>query len=342
MWMVDNRTPYAVDKIWRQDKDGNKLWMVVVKATFDISLNGTTSLAKEQIPVAATCEYRGARGKTSLIHESDLFGVKAGTDVLVNGSAWAPSGRRVRALDVRLRIGAVNKRLRVFGDRCWYRRLAGGLVPTQPEWFESMPILYERAYGGQDFSADDPAKHRIEDRNPVGAGFAVRAEHCLDRRLPNIEYPDRLIASWRDRPAPAGLNAVECSWSPRRELAGTYDESWRRNRFPLWAEDFDGRYNNCAPLDQQVGPFLRGGEEVALENLSPKGTLAFTLPKIHPCFRTRFGRKDQEHRGQLCTVLLEPDQSRVVMSWQTSIVCNDRVDDLDVTIVTQKAAGSGA
>ncbi|CAL8480012.1 DUF2169 domain-containing protein [Caballeronia sp. S22] len=342
MWMMDNRTPYAVDKAWRQDRDGNKLWMVVVKATFDISPGGVTSLAEEQIPVAQTCKHMGAAGKTSLIHESDLFGVKLGTDVLVNGSAWAPKGHRARALDVHLRVGPVNKRLRVSGERYWRRHLVRGLVATPPEWFESMPIRYERAYGGQDLSADDPAQHRIEDRNPVGAGFAVRVEHCVDQRLPNIEYPDRLIESWRDRPAPAGLNAVDCSWSPRRQLAGTYDEAWQRDRFPLWAEDFDGRYNNCAPLDQQVGQFLRGGEKVELENLSRDGRVAFTLPRIHPCFRTQFGRDGQEHRGQLCTVLLEPDQSRVVMSWQTSIVCNHRIDDLDVTVVTQKTVSPSA
>jgi len=339
MWVVDNRTPYAVNKIWRQDKDGNKLWVVVVKATFDISPNGITSLAEMQIPVAVTGLNRGAAGKTSLIQESELFGVKAGTDVLVNGSAWAPKGYRSRVLDVGLSVGPVNKRLRVFGDRYWRSHLIRGLVPTQPDWFESMPIHYERAYGGQDLSAGDAANHRIEDRNPVGVGCAMQAEHCVDQRLPNIEYPNQLIESWRDRPAPAGLNAVESSWSPRRQLAGTYDDAWRRERFPLWAEDFDDRYNNCAPLDQQVAPFLRGGEMVELVNLSPDGKLAFTLPRIHLSFRTRFCRKDQEHRGHLCTVLLEPDQSRVVMSWQTSIVCNHRVDDLDVTVVTQKTVG---
>ncbi len=342
MWTVDNRTPYAVDKTWRQDKDGNKLWMVVVKATFDISPDGSVSLAEEQMPVSVTSRNRGAAGSTSLVEESDLFGVKAGTDVLVDGCAWAPKGYRARVLDVGLRVGPVDKRLRVFGDRYWHRHLVRGLVPTPPDWFESMPIHYERAYGGQDLSAGDAAKHRIEDRNPVGVGCAVSAEHCVDRRLPNIEYPHQLIESWRDRPAPAGLNAVECSWSPRRQLAGTYDEAWRRDRFPLWAEDFDGRYNNCAPLDQQVAPFLRGGEEVELVNLSPGGRIAFTLPRIHPCFRTYFGRETQEHRGQLCTVLLQPDRSRVVMSWQSSIVCNHRVDDLDATVVTQKAMARSA
>jgi hypothetical protein len=157
-------------------------------------------------------------------------------------------------------------------------------------------------------------------------------------RLPNVEHADQLIESWKDRPAPAGLTPIDCSWSPRRELAGTYDERWLSDRSPLWAEDFDPRYNSCAPADQQVRGFLEGGEAAQLVNLSPDGQLAFRLPKVNLSFNTQFGRNRVEHGGQLCTVIVEPDVPRVVMVWQASLVCNDRVDELDATFVAESSS----
>lgn len=335
MWLVSNKTPYAADRSWIQDKDANKLWIVVVKATFDILPNGMTRLSDQQVPVFSVAKPWGEMGKSSLQYEADLLFLRAFTDVLVNGSAWAPRGKRVASVDVELAVGTMQKRLRVFGDRVWQRSLGGASI-SQPELFESMPIVYERAFGGWDKSGSDPAEHRLESRNPVGTGFNHRSENCIAKRLPNIERPDQLINSWKDRPEPAGFNAIDCAWSPRRELAGTYDAAWQQTRFPLWAEDFDPRYGNCAPRDQQARGFLRGGETFSLFNLSPTGPMSVTLPRVYPFFQTRFGRERVEHRAQLSTVILEPSASRVILAWQTSLVCNHRADELDMTVVTEK------
>ncbi|HEY0585095.1 MAG TPA: DUF2169 domain-containing protein [Pseudoduganella sp.] len=336
MWMINNKTPYEAERTWVQDKDANKIWLVVMKATFDILPDGSTRLAEQQVPVWRMGLPTGELGKSSLIYEADLMGVKPGTDILVNGMAWTPGGRPARSVDVELSVASIHKRLRVFGDRVWQRSLVGGATMSSPEPFESMPIQYERSYGGWDRSAADRAEHRLESRNPVGTGFAVLAEGCVDMQLPNIEYPDQLISSWKDRPAPAGLNAIECQWTPRRELAGTYDENWRAHRVPLWAEDFDQRYHQCAPADQQVPGFLLGGEAIQLINLSRDGQLSFHLPRIYPFFETYFGAERIVHRGQLCTVIVEPEIPRVVMAWQTSLMCNHRVDQLDATVVSEK------
>jgi hypothetical protein len=319
-----------------QDKDANKIWLVVVKATFDIQADGACRLAEEQLPVLRTGEHLGKPGSSSLIYESDLQGLKSCTDILVHGNAWAPKGRAATSVDVELSVGPVQKRLRVFGDRIWERSAMRTVTASPPLRFESMPMIYERAYGGWDKHDADPGNHRLEARNPTGTGFALNDDGCVGQMLPNIEYPNELIGSYEDRPSPAGFNAVECHWSPRRELAGTYDSQWREHRFPLWAEDFDTRYHNCAPADQQAPGFLRGGEPVRLVNLCSAGDLMFTLPRIYPFFETRFGSDKVEHRAQLCTVIVEPDLRRLLMSWQTSLVCNHRVDELDMTVVTEK------
>lgn len=335
MWLINNRTPYVAERTWIQDKDANKIWLVVVKATFDILPSGGTRLSDRQVPIHRMSQYHGKPGESSIAQEADLLWLKPGTDVLLNGRAWAPNERLVTSLDVKLQVGPLRKTLRVSGDREWRHGIAGATA-SKPEPFKYMPITWEKAFGGWDRTSADQTGHRMEARNPVGIGFLTHSEGTIGTRLPNVEYPGQLISTWKDKPEPAGLNAIDCAWTPRRELAGTYDEAWRAHRFPLWAEDYDPRYGHCAPADQQIHGWLRGGEPVQLDNLSPHGQLRFKLPRIYPVFQTRFGHERVEHRSQLCTVLLEPDYPRVVIAWQTSLVCNYRVDELDMTVISEK------
>lgn len=337
MWAINNRTPYAAERNWVLDKNAEKSWVVAVKATYDIGPDGTTRLADEQelIPLYSP-EYSAEPGKSSLIYEADLLGPKQNTDVILNGNAYAEHGKPTTNVNVSLTVKNMTKRLLVFGDRYWRRGALGGLSMSSPKPFTSMPLVYERAFGGWDARPEDPAKHRLDPRNPIGKGFAVEEENLLDQALPNVEYPKQLISSWKDRPYPAGFGPVASYWTPRKEFAGTYDEKWQKQRFPLWAEDFDIRFNQCAPPDQQVTGFLRGGERVDLINLSPGGRLSFMLPKVSPFFVTKFGKDSVEHRADLHTVILEPEYPRVIMVWYSSLPCHRRVDELDVTVISEK------
>src|SRR4051795_3976683 len=105
MWLVRNNTPFAADYAWVLDKAGNKIWLVVVKATFDIKADGRCCLAAGNDPVRQMADPYGEFGQSSLRYEADLLGVKPTTDILVHGDAVAPRGRRVTSLDVSLRVG---------------------------------------------------------------------------------------------------------------------------------------------------------------------------------------------------------------------------------------------
>jgi len=146
MWLVSNRTPCAADRSWLQDKDANKIWLVVVKATFDIRPDGSTRLADHQLPVLRSARHHGEPGESSLAAEADLLWTKPCTDVLVDGTAWAPGGRAVESFDVGMRIGEVHKVLRVFGDRLWQRGVVGPTI-SRPRPLDRLPIRYERAFG---------------------------------------------------------------------------------------------------------------------------------------------------------------------------------------------------
>jgi hypothetical protein len=334
MWALDNATPFAADRAGARGRDGAELWLVAVKGTYIVGDRETLELAPAQAPPEPVPRYRGKPRISGLLCESDLTYPKPATDVIVSGSAWAPGGIPVSQVDVSLKVGPISKTLRVIGDRCWDRDVFD-IGITSPTPFESVPIIYERAFGGSDPERDS-APRNFESRNPIGVGFASNRIDLLGTLLPNIENPGNLLTSPNSRPGPVGFGPVARDWSPRKELAGTYDEAWMEERYPLVPLDFDDRFYQCAPRDQQVEGYLRGGERVELCNLTPRGYLAFTIPKVWLTFRTRIGNDSIEHRSTLQTVLIEPDLGRVTLVWLTMLPCHGRDHKLYVTRIAEK------
>jgi hypothetical protein len=332
MWQVDNRTPFAAERGWVRDRDGAEVWLVAVKATFDIKPDGSTEVAQDQPPVLRVPEYHGEPGKSSIRYEADLVLTKKTSDIIVVGQAHAPHEQAVTELDVGFRVGTLQKVLRVLGERQW-----GMHGPTKPAPFTKMPLVYERAFGGVDTKSGRPEQD-WDWRNPVGCGFAVKKMHLEGVPVPNVEYREHLIRSWDDRPAPASFGAICSHWQPRASFAGTYDERWMKSRQPLLPEDFDERFFQCAPADQQTQQFLTGGEPVTLLNLSPEGNLRFALPKLYLGFETRFydGSGETHKLRKLHSVILEPDFPRVSLVWHSALPCHFKVHKLERTIVTLK------
>ena len=97
--------------------------------------------------------------------------------------------------------------------------------------FTSLPIRYERAYGGRD-------EHSVADipfhypRNPMGTGVVLRdAAMWWTDSLPNVEDPDDLLTPERvimeaperwplQPPLPAGFGWRQRNWFPRSGAPG--------------------------------------------------------------------------------------------------------------------------
>jgi hypothetical protein len=332
MWVLDNQTAYAAERNWVRDARGRHHWVVAVKATFDIDPRGTLTLADEQPPPALAPVYRGEPGASSLRWDSDLLYVKPTTDVIAEAHAYAPSGRPRPRVEVVLHVGPIHKELAVHGNRVYDGAFGRGST-TLPAPFEEQPIVYELAYGGSDVSHPDPTRHRIDARNPIGRGFAVEGTSLSYQPAHVIEYPGQSPS----RAGPAGFGPIDPAWSPRRELAGTYDAAWAVSRKPLLPADYDPLYGSCAPVDQRSRVPLRGGEPVLLRGLTPGGLLQFQLPKIYLAYTTCFGQRRQEHRGHLATVLLLPRALQVALVWQTTLHVLPRDGDyLDETRIVEK------
>lgn len=332
MWEIRDHTPFASAWTIGVDKTGEKQWIVVTKGTFDITDNGDTKIAEEQIEPLFTPEYRGEPGESSLLYEQDLVLAKPRTDIYLNATAYAPSGHPATKVLAGMQTARGNKHLVVYGDRVWESILTGNVAASTPRPFLTMPIVYERAYGGFDRQDPNPANHRLDPRNPVGTGFFTKWGHNAGELMPNIEhYNQSKEAAWA-----AGFGALCSYWKPRIDFQGTYDDDWIKNRKPLLPNDYDPQTLQCAPPDQQCSPHLRGGEPFNLINLTPNGALRFDLPRHRLTYTTCIGSKKLEHRATINTVVIEPDYPRVMIVWHTTLRCHHDIDDIDYTVISEK------
>lgn len=334
MLQLNNKTPYQAERAILMDIDGAEIWVVVVKATFEIR-DGKPVPADEQEPVYLADEYYGEPGASSMKYENEIVFNKPGTDIVINGHAYAPKGKPVKKLDVGVRIHNRQKSIRVYGDRIWYNSFLG-LAISDPQPFVKMPLIYERAFGGVDTSYEDPKKHRAESRNPIGVGFGMSSSFLKNKPLPNLEDPKNRIKRWKSRPAPVGFGFICKHWEPRRRYAGTYDQKWVEERLPLYPLDFNFRFFLGTHPDMVAIPHLRGEEPVELHNLTPEGYMAFTLPRITLHFRTCLEGRWINHNATLGTAIIEPDIPRVMMVWQTMLPCHRKKFELEKTEISDE------
>lgn len=330
---IINQTGMLAEVYIAADKETRDHFLVVVKGSFSADSSRLLRLADQPVPLKYADEHYGDPGTTSIRYECDFVLTKPAVDILLNGHAYAPGGKKATEVDVTFQVGSMIKRIRVFGDRTWQPRVLG-YGPTAPEPFLKMPLVYERAFGGNDATASKPEHHGTELRNPIGRGYRVNSDPyaIIDSPLPNLEDPSGLISGWKDRPRPMCFGCLGRGWPPRIKFAGTYDQKWLDGRFPFLPLDFDTRYFQSSPPDQQL-PAVQGGEEVRCSNLTPEGNWEFQLPTREFSVIFVFRHHHAEVKPHLDTVLVEPDELRVVLTWRASLMARTKLHDLRQILV---------
>jgi len=289
---------------------------------------GATAVAKDQVEPTLVPKFLGDPATSSLEEDTDFVPTKPTTDIMLHGHAFAPNGNPARQVDVSLSVGPIKKSLRVYGDRTWKAGLLTS-KSSEPEPFQKMPIVYERAYGGLFPRSSVPSGLVGDAHNPAGIGAAG---NLVGTKLPNIEP----VTGSGGRGKPAGFGPIARHWSPRRELAGTYDDRWKHHRMPLPPDDFQDTFYQCAPRDQQAPAYLQGGEPVELLNLTPSGQLRFTLPRVRLTLYAAIGASTQETQPQLHTILLRPDAPTVALTWHAAFPCRNQVHKIEEIVVREK------
>lgn len=327
MLQLENKTPFAPAMTVFPDRRGIDTLYVMVKAT--LTLNPRLALSPVQVPPTAADEHYGEPATTSLRQATEMHIGKPGTDVLLVGSAWGPAGRQVPQVLVSVAVAERRKSVRVLGDRQW----RGG-YPTVPQPFESLPLVWERAFGGA-YELD--GRMIAEERNPVGVGLTEGrdARGIEGQRLPNLEDPNEPpLQDVGQKSTPACFAPISAAWLPRRAFAGTYDPRWQRSRAPYLPDDFDPRFLQCAAPELVFDRFLQGGEPVEVHGASPHGPLSFQLPVIRLAIDVDVHGSTQRPPANLETVLIEPGANRVCLTWRAALPCDRQVLEIRKVVIT--------
>lgn len=326
MWTIKNETPFCAEgAVMQHWQTGRKQWTVAVKATFAIHDDGCLSVCETQQEILREPVFHGIEYESSLKYDIDLTQIKEKVDVILNAAGYHPENSEATELTVGIAIGRWGKQLVIKGQRYW-DRFFGIPFAAHPHPFKTMAIRYENAFGGR----DDLAKQYFETelRNPVGVGYAFRKHRLKGKPLPTIETPEASTKANFRKNRIAGFGAIPSYWKPRIDYAGTYDQDWEENRFPLLPPDVSPRCFQSAPEDQQLDGLI-GGETVTLVNLTAnRSRWSFDLPRISFGFITVIEDSVLEHKGTLQTVIVEPDEPRLIMVWQTAVDC----DSADVSV----------
>jgi uncharacterized protein YjbI with pentapeptide repeats len=286
---------------------------VIVKGTFTLAPEATAYAPDRPILTGDAAWDEDA--PSSLRYASDFAPFKPRADVTVQGTWHSPGGREVLAGRASVRVGTWQKTLFVCGDRQFVPQGFGLYDVSEARPFRSMPLRYERAFGGADYAA-----------NPLGMGSRASADGSIP--LPNWEIPSALISSTDDRPGPAGFGPVDRTWPQRTTKLGTYGGAWLRERWPYFPDDFDWGYFNAAPADQQI-PYLRGDESISLEGLhSGVSTFTSRLPGVRPRCFVRISRSAEASTEEvvlnLDTVTIDADAGLVSLVWRGLIPVQSR------------------
>ena len=322
---IVNHTGFAAACTTATDKSARIHLLVVVKASYRLPVGGEgAQLLDTQIAPVDADTATGAPGMSAPEYECEFVLAKPRCEVLLLGSAYAPQGVAARRVGVGFRVGSLSKAFHVYGKRAWRAGILG-IRPGRATPFTRQAISYDIAFGGMEKNPRKPDKRAVYPANPIGLGYQKKIRRAWIDGAPmaqteavraRIKHPSKAYA-------PMGFGPLGRNWSQRLKYAGTYDAAWEKDVFPFLPHDFDERYFQSAPEDQQLDA-LTGGATVTLLNLThpaitPSGRLDFTLPPlalditIHPkdaAAETLPARAD--------TLLLEPDQQRFSVTWRVA------------------------
>lgn len=262
--------PVATHAFKHWHTDDIEIDVFIVKARFqrDVEDNFRSVPLDE---LALEDVFEGDPGKSALICEQDIAPGKAATDLLVKAVARSPSGSAMPDWPVRIEVlEHLSYGFHVRGPCQWTRNTKTWSLGKAMPVLE-VPITYALAYGGR--AVDEDETEVFHEFNPAGKGFTTPASRTASEPIdaPQIgELAEFLAADIEAVMTVHGFGPIAKAWLPRRRLAGTFDEAWKKQRHPRMPHDYSLGFWNCAPLALQMPSGLTGKETILLHGISSR------------------------------------------------------------------------
>lgn len=251
---------------------------------------------------------------------------RAGTDVIVLGDAVAPTAA-VRAA-VRIRVGSYDLRLDVIGDRVWTRSW-GRLVPSPPESFGRMPIVWGRAFGGAAKGAYGPVPFAA---NPLGRGYYLTEDEAEGKPLPNIEDPDHPVERWSDQPRPVGCGPYPSNWWLRLGRYVKIDPAAEAVRVQPEVGIFDRAHPHLS------GQRVDGGE-IVIEGMHASGRIVLAIPRCPAVVDIQVGDRGGTRELTLDEIVVDLHRGYVDFTWRKGFTYRFKPHATRVTKVRTRNGG---
>lgn len=318
--------------------DGKTIISVLAKRTYTIT-NGKVEVASEQLPFIESDEFENPDQfmYSEVLAETDLIPYKIYPDVIVAGKAYTPNEKRAYHLDCSVRVGPLQKMVRVFGNRVAEWKTLKGLVISDPEPFTEMELGYKNAYGGIAKSKDGTVYSYYP--NPIGKGFHLKGgiEDVSEIKVPHLEDPDSPVTAdslvlshsdrWKEAPRPVSFGYTRRNFFPRYTYAGILPEMLEgaADEYKKLQGDTSGEM--IPPkLDFRVyqgaseglwGADLRGNEQVQLTFFDKEDpNFTFVLPGDIPRMSVDIGKGNEELKPVIHTVFINMEKKSMYMLWR--------------------------
>ena len=240
----------------------------------------------------------------SLINEAVIK--RGGIDLFLFGYAYGGKEKNVKFTDVEVNIpGKFSNSIKVFGDRHWDLGLLKYNI-TDPKAFDKILLSNCNSYGGFDLwdgvMVPDPF-------NPDGKGYAVNKDSLHGKPLPNIEDPNNLINSWKDKPSPVGVCATR--WCEKRIKIGL-----GLNGKP---ENSPTKLSPILYNDAYLGMITNGllpGDNIVITGMNAKGKFQFKIPNMDMKLKLRFADNEYNRKFYIDQIGIEPDENRAFITYR--------------------------
>ncbi|MCZ8502749.1 DUF2169 domain-containing protein [Vibrio lentus] len=306
LWDIENHPELSIKGRFQRDHNGNEVWIVVGKRSWQ--LVGSVWKEQEEVEIYDDPVYLGEVGLSAMKADQEFSVVKTNTDVLIFGKARSYAKKAVTYHECRLLIdGHIDKTISVLGDRQWIEH-GGSVTLSKPLPFVEKEIDFSCAIGG-------------DLRNRLGGGIADTKGELLKQKVPSVFYPTEDWSATPKNTRVAGFGPLAPFFGARQQYAGTFDDDWLENRKPLYPVDFDQRFYQSAPLDQQCKGFISGGERLMMSGFCHNDALSFRFPKEMYVAEAQFKNANYQVDMPISTVFIDTEARILSISYSAAFPC---------------------